>query len=561
MKMKMKNYKLWLLVIATSVVSVISFSFVDEYFEVSKNLDIFSSVYREVNMFYVDTTDPGKLMKKGIDSMLESLDPYTNFIPESDIEDYRFLTTGQYGGIGALIKQKGDAVIISDPYEGYPAQKSGLLAGDQILEIDGNSTKNKKTDDISRLLKGSPKTQVRLLIQRDGEKNPFEKTIVREEIKVKSVPYYGMVGEDIGYIRLNSFTENAGKDVGAAMKDLQSKHTLKGLVFDLRNNPGGLLNEAVNVSNLFVERGQDIVSTKGRYKDMDKTYKALNEAIDPNLPLALLVNSGSASASEIVSGSLQDLDRAVIVGQRTFGKGLVQTTRPLSYNTQMKITTAKYYIPSGRCIQALDYTHRNEDGSVGKVPDSLVSAFNTRAGRKVYDGGGILPDLVTEPQKLSNISQSLISKNILFDYATRYRRLHPEIASVNNFELTDSDFNDFVSYISDKEYDYSTKSEKAMEDLKKNSEDEKYFQDIRTEYDALKNKLAHNKQADVEKNKSEILQLLKEEIIARYYFQSGRIEVSLKNDPDLKNAVDVIQDKVRYTGILNGSLKADAGKK
>ncbi|MFN8145504.1 MAG: S41 family peptidase [Bacteroidia bacterium] len=559
--MKMKNYKLWLLVIATSVVSVISFSFVDEYFEVSKNLDIFSSVYREVNMFYVDTTDPGKLMKKGIDSMLESLDPYTNFIPESDIEDYRFLTTGQYGGIGALIKQKGDAVIISDPYEGYPAQKSGLLAGDQILEIDGNSTKNKKTDDISRLLKGSPKTQVRLLIQRDGEKNPFEKTIVREEIKVKSVPYYGMVGEDIGYIRLNSFTENAGKDVGAAMKDLQSKHTLKGLVFDLRNNPGGLLNEAVNVSNLFVERGQDIVSTKGRYKDMDKTYKALNEAIDPNLPLALLVNSGSASASEIVSGSLQDLDRAVIVGQRTFGKGLVQTTRPLSYNTQMKITTAKYYIPSGRCIQALDYTHRNEDGSVGKVPDSLVSAFNTRAGRKVYDGGGILPDLVTEPQKLSNISQSLISKNILFDYATRYRRLHPEIASVNNFELTDSDFNDFVSYISDKEYDYSTKSEKAMEDLKKNSEDEKYFQDIRTEYDALKNKLAHNKQADVEKNKSEILQLLKEEIIARYYFQSGRIEVSLKNDPDLKNAVDVIQDKVRYTGILNGSLKADAGKK
>lgn len=559
--MKMKNYKLWLLVIATSVFSVISFSFVDEYFEVSKNLDIFSSVYREVNMFYVDTTDPGKLMKKGIDSMLESLDPYTNFIPESDIEDYRFLTTGQYGGIGALIKQKGDAVIISDPYEGYPAQKSGLLAGDQILEIDGNSTKNKKTDDISRLLKGSPKTQVRLLIQRDGEKNPFEKTIVREEIKVKSVPYYGMVGDEIGYIRLNSFTENAGKDVGAALKDLQSKHTLKGLVFDLRNNPGGLLNEAVNVSNLFVERGQDIVSTKGRYKDMDKTYKALNEAIDPNLPLALLVNSGSASASEIVSGSLQDLDRAVIVGQRTFGKGLVQTTRPLSYNTQMKITTAKYYIPSGRCIQALDYTHRNEDGSVGKVPDSLVSAFNTRAGRKVYDGGGILPDLVTEPQKLSNISQSLISKNILFDYATRYRRLHPEIASVNTFELTDSDFNDFVSYISDKEYDYSTKSEKAMEDLKKNSEDEKYFQDIRTEYDALKNKLAHNKQADVEKNKSEILQLLKEEIIARYYFQSGRIEASLKNDPDLKKAVDVIQDKVRYTGILNGSLKADAGKK
>lgn len=320
MKKFLRKHTLWFVILGTTLTSVISYGFIDEYFEVSKNLDIFSSVYREVNMYYVDPTDPGKLMKKGIDSMLETLDPYTNYIPESDIEDFRFLTTGQYGGIGALIKQKGDNVIISDPYEGYPAQKAGLLAGDLILEIDGKAVNNKKTDDISRLLKGSPKTQVHLLIQREGESAPFEKTITREEIKVKSVPYYGMVSDDIAYIRLNSFTENSGRDVGAALKELKSKHQLKGLVFDLRNNPGGLLNEAVNVSNLFVERGQDIVSTKGRLKDLDRTYKALNEAVDPGIALAVLVNSGSASASEIVSGSLQDLDRAVIVGQRTFEK-------------------------------------------------------------------------------------------------------------------------------------------------------------------------------------------------------------------------------------------------
>ncbi|MBL0258622.1 MAG: PDZ domain-containing protein [Bacteroidetes bacterium] len=561
MKKFLRKHTLWFVILGTTLTSVISYGFIDEYFEVSKNLDIFSSVYREVNMYYVDPTDPGKLMKKGIDSMLETLDPYTNYIPESDIEDFRFLTTGQYGGIGALIKQKGDNVIISDPYEGYPAQKAGLLAGDLILEIDGKAVNNKKTDDISRLLKGSPKTQVHLLIQREGESAPFEKTITREEIKVKSVPYYGMVSDDIAYIRLNSFTENSGRDVGAALKELKSKHQLKGLVFDLRNNPGGLLNEAVNVSNLFVERGQDIVSTKGRLKDLDRTYKALNEAVDPGIALAVLVNSGSASASEIVSGSLQDLDRAVIVGQRTFGKGLVQTTRPLSYNTQLKITTAKYYVPSGRCIQALDYSHRNEDGSVGKVPDSLLTEFSTRAGRKVFDGGGILPDVSMDATKLSNISVSLLNKNLIFDYATRYRRTHPEIASVNDFVLTDADFNDFANFLSDKDYDYTTRSEKAMEDLKKNSEDEKYYTDIQREYEALKLKLAHNKQADVEKNKNEILQLLEEEIISRYYYQSGRIETALQHDAELKKAMEIIHDQSVYSSILKGSLKADAGKK
>lgn len=560
MKTILHRYKILLIIIGTSLTSVLSYSFVDDYFEVSKNLDIFSTLFREVNMYYVDPTDPGKLMKKGIDSMLESLDPYTNYIPESDIEDYRFMTTGQYGGIGAVIKQKGDYVVVSDPYEGYPAQKAGLMAGDMILEIDGKSAKNKRTDEISRILKGAPKTEVKLLIQREGEKAPFEKTLTREEIKVKSVPYYGMVSDSVGYIRLNSFTENCGRDVSDALKALKAKSNLKGLVFDLRNNPGGLLNEAVNTSNVFVERGHDIVSTRGKIKDLDKTYKAINDAVDANLPVAVLVNSGSASASEIVSGSLQDLDRAVIVGQRTYGKGLVQTTRPLSYNSQLKITTAKYYIPSGRCIQALDYTHRNEDGSVGKVPDSLMTAFSTHTGRKVYDGGGILPDVKVDPKKYSNISISLLNKNLIFDYATRYRQQHPQIASAKDFRLTDSDFNDFTSFLSDKEYDYTTKSEKTMEDLKKNSEDEKYFEEVKPEYEALKNKLIHNKQSDVEKNKTEIMHLLEEEIVSRYYYQSGRIQAALDHDMELKKALDVLGDPATYTGILNGTLKADAGK-
>ncbi|MBP6428403.1 MAG: S41 family peptidase, partial [Bacteroidia bacterium] len=403
MKKFLKTQKLKIVIILTAIASITSYSFVDNYFEVSKNLDIFSSLYREVNMYYVDSVDPGKIMKKGIDEMLSSLDPYTNYIPESNIEDYRFMTTGQYGGIGAVIRPKGDYVIVSDPYEGFPADKAGLRAGDVILEIDGKTTKNKKTDEISRALKGSPKTEVKLLIKREGEEKPFEKILVREEIKVKPVPYYGMLDNKIGYIKLNSFTENCAKDVAEALKELKLKNNLSGLVLDLRGNPGGLLHEAVNTSNIFIPRGQEIVSTKGRYKDADRPYKAVNEAIDTELPLAVLVNSGSASASEIVSGSLQDLDRAVVIGQRTFGKGLVQTTRPLSYNSQLKITTSKYYIPSGRCIQALDYTHRNEDGSVGKIPDSLVSEFKTKAGRKVYDGGGIKPDYTTTLKKMNPI--------------------------------------------------------------------------------------------------------------------------------------------------------------
>jgi carboxyl-terminal processing protease len=557
-KLKIK-FRTIIFIVGILITSFISYSFVDEYFEMTKNLDIFTSMFRDVNIYYVDSVDPGKLMKKGIDEMLNSLDPYTNFIPESEKGDYRYMTTGLYGGIGAVIRQKDDYAVISEPYEGYPAQKNGLLAGDIILKIDGESAKGKKNEDVSRLLKGNPGTQVKLFIKRGSDGSTFEKTLTREEIKVKSVPYSGYISDGIGYVKLNNFTETASSELTAAIKDLKTKGNLRGLVFDIRGNPGGLLNEAVNVSNIFVSKGKEIVNTKGKLKENNRSYKSINDPIDPELPLVLLVNSSSASASEIVSGSLQDLDRAVIIGQRTFGKGLVQTTRQLSYNTQLKITSSKYYIPSGRCIQALDYSHRNDDGSVGKIPDSLVTPFKTSTGRTVYNGGGILPDVITPVKKYSNISTSLLNKNIIFDYATMYFSKHPKITSTD-VQLTDADFADFQSFISTKDYDYTTKSEKSLDDLKANAEDEKYIDVLKSGIDSLKEKLKHNKLDDVAKNKGEIISLLEQEIASRYYYTAGRIRESLTHDDDLVKAIDILNDKIYYSGILSGTVKVDNDK-
>lgn len=535
--------------------SIVCYSFVDNYFEVAKNLDIFSSLFREVNIYYVDSVDGNKLMKKGIDSMLESLDPYTNFIPESELDDYRFMTTGIYGGIGAVIRVKENDIAISEPYEGFPAQKADLRAGDILVEIDGVRVKGKKTDEVSRMLKGQPQTQVRILVQRDNEKQPIEKILTREEIKVKNIPYYGIIHDNIGYIKLNGFTENASNDLLKVLKELKQKSELKGVILDLRGNPGGLLNEAVNISNLFVNKGQEIVNTRGKLKEWNKSYKAINDPFDTTIPLVVLVNRGSASAAEIVSGSLQDLDRAVIIGQRTYGKGLVQTTRPLSYNTQLKITTSKYYIPSGRCIQALDYTHRNADGSVGKIPDSLVSEFKTAGGRKVYDGGGILPDIQLTPQTFSTISSSLFNKNLIFDYATSYHSGHASIPDVSVFTLSDKDFDNFSTYLSGKEYTYTTSSEKELENLKKSSTDENYFEKIKPEYEALSKKLTSIKKDDLVKNKTEIMNELQEEIAARYYFQAGRIRASLNHDQEINKAVKILKDQTVYQAILTGTYQ------
>jgi carboxyl-terminal processing protease len=550
---KIRNYSVVLL-LSLSIIG--SFSFVDNYFEVSKNLDIFATLFREVSMSYVDETKPGELMKKGMDAMLESLDPYTNYIPESEIEDYRFMTTGQYGGIGSLIRKRKDQIVISEPYEGFAAHKADLRAGDVILEIDGKSIKGKNQEDISKVLKGQPNTTVKILIQREGEKMPIEKNVVREEIKVKSVPYYGMLSDNVGYMRLSSFTQNAGDDVKKAFTALkESNQNLKGIIFDLRGNPGGLLNEAIDISNLFVDKGVDIVSTKGRLSEANKVYKSLNSPVDINIPVAVLVNSGSASASEIVSGSLQDLDRAVIIGQRTFGKGLVQNTRQLSYNAQLKVTTAKYYIPSGRCIQALDYSNRNEDGSVGKVPDSLITEFKTKGGRSVYDGGGVKPDISLPSKSFSKIAISLENKALVFDYATKYRREHPSIPPAKEFRLSDKEYEEFMAFISDKDYDYTTRSEKMINELKETATEEKYFVAAEKEFEALKAKMMHRKTEDLINFKSEIKELLESEIVSRYYFQKGKIEANLGHDEDVLKAIQVINDQSLYTSVLTGKYK------
>ena len=550
MKKIISKFKLLIIAVVISGYALISYSFVDNFFEVSKNLDIFATLFRELNIYYVDETNPGDLMKKGIDDMLGSLDPYTNFIPESEIEDYRYMTTGQYGGIGALVRQVGDYVVISEPYEGFPAQKADLRAGDRLLKVNDIDVKGKKTDDISKYLKGQANTTIKLLIEREGEAKPIEKSIGREEIKIKSVPYSGMLSKNVGYIKLTGFTENAAGEVKSALLELKKNTEFKSLILDLRGNPGGLLKEAIDIVNLFEEKGTEIVSTRGKVKDWDKVYKGTNVPVDVAIPIIVLVDRGSASASEIVSGSLQDLDRGVVIGQRSYGKGLVQQTRPLSYNAQLKVTVAKYYTPSGRCIQALDYSHRNDDGSVDKVPDSLITAFKTKNGRIVYDGGGIAPDIAVEPQKFSSILGSLVTKNLIFNYATKYRIAHATIVPAKEFKLTDAEYDEFVAYLNDKEYDYTTKTEKALEDFTADAKNDKSIDLIGADIEALKIKITHNKKEDLVKYKPEIKQFLEEEIASRYYFQNGRLEASLKDDQELTEAFALLNDTEKYNKIL-----------
>ena len=543
-----KKFKLIILSLSLLITSFVSVGFVDNYFEISKNLDIFTTLYKELNTFYVDETNPGDLMKKGIDEMLKSLDPYTTYIPESEIEDFRFMTTGQYGGIGAMITQIGEFVYISEPYEGFPAQKAGLMAGDKILEINGKTAKGKTTEEVSKVLKGQPNTIVTLLMERQNLEKPFEVSFDREQVSVASVPYSAYVEEGIAYVRLRSFTRNCANDLKNAIKDLQKEQEMKGLILDLRSNPGGLLNESVDIVNLFVEKGEEVVSTKGKIKSWEKSYVANKTPLDTDVPLVVLINSSSASASEIVSGSIQDLDRGVVIGQRSYGKGLVQQTRKLSYNSQLKLTVAKYYIPSGRCIQALDYSSRNDDGSVGKVPDSLMTSFETRNGREVKDGGGILPDIVTEPGKYSMIIPSLLKERLFFDFATDYRFSHDTI--LYDFEFSDADFLDFTNYISDKDYTYETATEKSLKKLKKKAEDEEYFDALSEEYDALVLKMELNKEDDLQNSKGDIKEILTGEIMSRYYYQKGRLKAGLNFDIELDKAIEILQNKEQYNKIL-----------
>jgi len=524
--------------------------------ELVKNLDIYYTLFRELNMFYVDETDPEELVTTSIEAMLSSLDPYTTYIPESEMDDFQFQTTGEYGGIGSLIRRSGDQVIIAEPYEGFPAAKAGIRAGDIILEVEGKSTKNLEIEAVSDILKGKPGTELHLLIERPGTEEPMKFLMKRETISILNVPYYGMLDEHTGYIRLTNFTTGASKEVEHALQELKKNQELNSLVLDLRSNPGGLLIEAVRICNLFVDKGELIVSTHGKMSQWDSEYVTTREPVDDKLPMTVLVNRGSASASEIVAGALQDLDRAVIIGQRTFGKGLVQTSRPLKYNAQLKVTTAKYYIPSGRCIQALDYTHRNEDGSVGVIPDSLISEYQTSHGRLVYDGGGIQPDFEVIPEMLSEISVQLYTQGMFFDFATLFRNSHDQIGSAETWSISDDDYDLFKAFLKEKDFEFQTASEQAFSDLVTNAKREKYYELAEEEFASLKEKLSHDNLKDLETFNKEIRQILTEEIVNRYYYLAGRIVSQIQDDPQLDKAMEVLDEPGMVKEVLSGTQGA-----
>lgn len=527
-------------------------------FEIAKNLDIFTTLYRTLNANYVDDLNHGELFETAIVSMLESLDPYTNYIPESQREDYLFMTTGQYGGIGALIQQRGDYVVVSEPYEGAPAQKAGLIAGDKILEVNGQTAKNKAVSEVSAILKGQPGTTVNLKIERQGQKELMQISIVRENVKIDDIPYSGLLENDIAYINLSGFTQSASSDVKKAFENLRSQADLKGLILDLRGNGGGLLSEAVEIVGMFVPNGETVVSTKGKLRESNRVHRTISRPMDLNIPIVVLVDNNSASASEIVAGALQDFDRAVIIGQRTLGKGLVQNVIPLTYNTNLKVTVAKYYIPSGRCIQAIDYFHKDENGDHIVIPDSLKTAFTTRNGRTVYESAGIEPDLAVEPRSLANISRALITNYLIFDFANQYYLANKEIAPIEQFEITDEIFNQFKTYVSGKNLEYKGAGESAFEEFKKVLDREEYKDQLKSLVAQIEKEIQKAKEDDLETYSEEIKEILLSEIVSRYYFQRGRVISALPRDRAVKQALEVIRDTEKYLNVTgNGSKPAN----
>lgn len=523
----------------------------DNYFEISKNLDIFGKLYREINAIYVDETEPSKLMRTGIDAMLNSLDPYTTFIGEEEQEDIRFMSTGQYGGIGALVGKRKDKLVIIEPYEGYPADQAGLRAGDVIVRI-GKETvlgTGKEVADVRELLRGDRGTEVALEYDRGGVRK--EVKIFRNRIRINNVPYSGMIDNEIGYIALTGFTLDAGREVRKALRELKEKHELKGLVLDLRGNPGGRLDEAVNVSNVFLEQGEMIVETRGRIEGSKRKHSAENSPMDLETPLVVLVDKRSASASEIVAGSLQDLDRAVVVGQRSFGKGLVQNIRPLSYNTQLKVTTAKYYTPSGRCIQAINYAERRADGSVVRIPDSLKNEFKTRNGRSVFDGGGIEPDIKIEMENSILIINALSRDGLIFEFATDYVRKNPQAPNVRAFELTDAIYQDFIKFAQTSSFSFQTSSDIQLERLEETVEAEAYGSALNSQMELIEKELTRLKFEDIRKYKSSISELIRKEIVRQYYYEDGVLESSLDKDAELIEAAKVLKDPAAYKKILS----------
>jgi carboxyl-terminal processing protease len=522
----------------------------EKYFDIARSLDIFATLFKEVNAYYVDDVNPKQLIENGIGGMLDQLDPYTDYIPEEDLEAFSILTTGQYAGVGSLIGIVNKKTVITNPYVGFPAEKAGLRVGDELISVDGTNVQGKPTSAVSTLLKGKPKTEVEVIVKRPGQKENLKFKLVREKIKVSNITYYGMVGAETGYIKLDEFTPGAGKEVEEAVTKLKNQGA-KNLILDLRDNPGGSLYEAVNIVNVFIPKGKEVVSTKGKVEDWNKTYLTLNNPQDTEIPVAVLTSGGSASASEIVAGSLQDYDRAVLVGQKTFGKGLVQTTRQLAYNAQLKVTTAKYYIPSGRCIQALDYEHRKSDGTVNKFPDSLKREFKTAGGRKVFDGAGLDPDAETVAPTYTSAIVELVGSGLVFDYASKYCGEHPIPTSLKGFRLSDEEYQKFTVWVKEQKFSYSSDLELKADELIASAKKEKYFDELQSPLKDLKNRIESNKTSAWTRFKPELSKILEEEIAFHYQLAKGQVEISLDRDLEIIEAKKILSDPVAYKKLLS----------
>lgn len=542
-------------IIIISCVSIIFLTivgFVRNDFEIAKNLDIYSSLLRQLDEHYVDEINVNDLVKTSIDGMLDKLDPYTVYYPESDLEEFKLMTTGQYGGIGSTIQQDSNYVIFSEPYEGSPAYSAGIQPGDKIISIEGKSMKGASVSDVSNLLKGQPGTKVKITIQPYGSNKTISKEIVREEIKFPNISYSGMIDNQIGYVKLDQFTENAANDVKTAFTQLKN-NGMKKFVLDLRDNGGGLLNEAIDIVNLFIDKGNIIVTTKGKNPKQTQTFATSKTALDNQIPIVVLVNRNSASASEIVSGSLQDFDRAVLIGERTFGKGLVQNILPLSYNTRVKVTVSKYYIPSGRCIQGIDYSDKDKNGISKHKADSSATAFKTKNGRTVYDYGGVEPDINVEIEPYSTVLLAMFAQQIIFNYANEYKLKHHSIAPAKEFRITDEIYQDFTKFVKTKNLAYETFTEKQIKNLKTSVENDKFSDKINKQISDLEQSVKEEKANDLVRYRKEISQLLQMEIVERYYAQKGRIENSLSIDPDLNKAIEILNNDKTYHSILKGT--------
>jgi carboxyl-terminal processing protease len=538
--------------ILMSSMTFLAFDRGERFFEIAKNLDIYATLFKELNTYYVDEINPNRAIKTSIDAMLKTFDPYTVYYAEDEIEDYMTMTTGKYSGIGVSVASREGKHQVMMVFEGSPAEKAGMKIGDEILKIDGIDVVNSNKYDVGTLLKGQNGTNVKLAIKRYGQTKPQDLVVGRDVVKTGNVHYYGMINDEVGYIDLKDFTATASREMKDAFKALKDKG-MKKLVIDLRENPGGLMQMAIEICNMFVEKDNLIVSTKGKVLEWNKDYNAMAAAIDTEMPIIAITNSRSASAAEIVAGTIQDYDRGVLLGQRSFGKGLVQVTRDLSYNAKFKVTTAKYYIASGRCIQALDYSHRNTDGSVGKVADSLKTAFKTKNGRTVYDGGGVMPDVEVEKAAISTVGMNLTLKGLLFEYANKYHFDHPTIKPAKEFALTETEYQDFVKWLATKDFTYTTQVEKEMANLEASAQKEKYLDALQEQLKALKAKIKNQKVADLQTFKEEIRASLEEEIIVHYYLQKGTREHSFARDPEIQASLKLFGDMNRYRAILKGS--------